>query len=199
MPRPPNPELPERLLDAALALLEERGDATFSMRELAARVGYAVTAVYRCYNSRADLLRALQVRLYKELANHVLPRSTKDSDSLNQRVHEIGHRYLSWALEHRARYLFMFHTAETYALLSEEERAMARTGFHAFESMIATEAAKRGISPTGTAIYIFATLHGLASLALTQRLKDTEGEALMAFYAEHQAPYLEALLGPAEP
>ena len=109
-------------------------------------------------------------------------------------MHEIGRRYLSWALEHRARYLFMFHTAETYALLSEDERAMARTGFHAFESMIASEAVERGISSTGTAIYIFATLHGLASLALTQRLKDTEGEALMDFYAKHQAPYLDCLL-----
>jgi len=196
VPRPPNPELPRQLLDAALELLDERGDAAFSMRELAARVGYAVTAVYRCYNSRADLLRALQVRLYKQLAAHVDPPEASGL-SLKERVLVIGESYLSWALTHRARYLFMFHTSETYLLLSENERAMARTGFDAFETMLAT-ADGAALPPSASATYIFATLHGLASLALTERFKDTEAEELLTFYAAHQAPYLAALLGDAK-
>ncbi len=71
MPRPPNPELPKMLLNTALRLLDERGNADFSMRELAQLNDYAVTAVYRCYESRAGLLRKMQIHLFGELAKDV--------------------------------------------------------------------------------------------------------------------------------
>lgn len=198
MPRPPNPELPEQLLAAATVLLDEHGDAAFSMRELAGRVGYAVTAVYRCFQSRADLLRALQLRLFQELTRYVDPAETTDVP-VDQRVGTIGRRYLEWALEYKARYRFIFHTTETYALLTADERTMTRAGLDAFEQIIASGWANSGsegpLSARATAVHVFAALHGLASLALTGRMTGTELEDLLAFYDSSQGPWLGAVLG----
>lgn len=56
-----------RILDAALALVSERGSAGTSMRRLAAACGLNVATIYHYFPSKADLLRALvEERRYGE-------------------------------------------------------------------------------------------------------------------------------------
>jgi AcrR family transcriptional regulator len=56
-----------RILDAALALVSERGAAGTSMRALASAVGMNVATIYHYFPSKADLLRALiEERRYGE-------------------------------------------------------------------------------------------------------------------------------------
>ncbi len=56
-----------RVLDAALALVSERGSAGTSMRQLAAACGLNVATIYHYFPSKADLLRALvEERRYGE-------------------------------------------------------------------------------------------------------------------------------------
>lgn len=52
------------ILDAALALLDEDGDAGLTMRALAARLGVTPMSLYHHVTDRAGLLRALSDRLY---------------------------------------------------------------------------------------------------------------------------------------
>lgn len=54
----------EAILDAALALLDEDGDAGLTMRSLAARLGVTPMSLYHHVTDRAGLLRALSDRLY---------------------------------------------------------------------------------------------------------------------------------------
>jgi AcrR family transcriptional regulator len=54
----------EAILDAALALLDEDGDAGLTMRRLAARLGVTPMSLYHHVSDRAGLLRALSDRLY---------------------------------------------------------------------------------------------------------------------------------------
>ena len=56
MPRPVNPNLRRDLLTTAVQLLDERGEPSFSMKELCAGIDYSVTAAYRVFRGRADLL-----------------------------------------------------------------------------------------------------------------------------------------------
>jgi AcrR family transcriptional regulator len=66
----PGPGLPAqraRILDAALALVSERGAAGTSMRTLASACGLNVATIYHYFPSKADLLRALiEERRYGE-------------------------------------------------------------------------------------------------------------------------------------
>jgi AcrR family transcriptional regulator len=56
-----------RILDAALALVSERGAAATSMRTLASACGLNVATIYHYFPSKADLLRALiEERRYGE-------------------------------------------------------------------------------------------------------------------------------------
>jgi AcrR family transcriptional regulator len=54
----------DAILDAALALLDEDGDAGLTMRVLAARLGVTPMSLYHHVTDRAGLLQALSDRLY---------------------------------------------------------------------------------------------------------------------------------------
>jgi AcrR family transcriptional regulator len=57
----------DAILDAALALLDEDGDAGLTMRSLAARLGVTPMSLYHHVTDRAGLLRALSDRLYGDV------------------------------------------------------------------------------------------------------------------------------------
>jgi AcrR family transcriptional regulator len=62
MPRQPDPELEERVLDAAQKLWHGGGDKTLSMRALAKAARTNTPAIYRRFKDRKDILRALLLR-----------------------------------------------------------------------------------------------------------------------------------------
>ena len=57
----------DAILDAALALLDEDGDAGLTMRSLAARLDVTPMSLYHHVTDRAGLLRALSDRLYDDV------------------------------------------------------------------------------------------------------------------------------------
>lgn len=57
----------DAILDAALALLDEAGDAGLTMRALAARLGVTPMSLYHHVSDRAGLLRALSDRVYGDV------------------------------------------------------------------------------------------------------------------------------------
>jgi AcrR family transcriptional regulator len=57
----------DAILDAALALLDEDGDAGLTMRSLAARLGVTPMSLYHHVTDHAGLLRALADRLYGDV------------------------------------------------------------------------------------------------------------------------------------
>jgi TetR/AcrR family transcriptional regulator, tetracycline repressor protein len=89
----PRRSLRERdLLDAALALLAERGAAGVSVRAIAARVGVAPNAVYTYFPDRAAVLAAL--------ADDALGRA--DPDLLSDPARPPAERIVAFALDLRA-------------------------------------------------------------------------------------------------
>ena len=61
----------DAILDAALALLDEDGDAGLTMRSLAARLGVTPMSLYHHVTDRAGLLRALSDQLYGDVLEGV--------------------------------------------------------------------------------------------------------------------------------
>ncbi len=56
----------ERVLDAAVALLDSAGPQAFTMRALAERLGVATMAVYSYFSSKDEIVDAVRVRLLAE-------------------------------------------------------------------------------------------------------------------------------------
>tara|TARA_R110002096_G_scaffold436100_1_gene667643 strand:- start:3537 stop:4139 length:603 start_codon:yes stop_codon:yes gene_type:complete len=195
MPRPRNPELPTLLLAAAEELLVKKGGPHFSLRELSARVGYTLTAVYRCFENRAALLRQLNLRLFSEFNSYCVP--PLDSGPL-EATRMAGRRFVQWAVEHPTQYLFMFSEYGSDSLLtSPEEKATARIGLVGITTLLRMSKQIGQIDiedPEATAIELLCYLHGLASLALSGRLEGTPGNDALEFLEANSTRMINRLL-----
>ncbi len=99
MPRLPDPELEERILDAAQKLWKKGGEKSLTMRAVAKAAGTNTPSVYRRFRSREDILRGLLQRIRMEFAGLLEQASSPE---------EGAERYLDFALSHPKEYELFF-------------------------------------------------------------------------------------------
>jgi AcrR family transcriptional regulator len=99
LPRQPDPQLEQRILDAACRLWSRGGEKTLTMRGVAKAAGTTTPTVYERYHDRDDILRAVRLRTRAELFTAV-----NHTRSLQQACE----RYLEFALGHRHAYEVLF-------------------------------------------------------------------------------------------
>ncbi len=99
MPRQADPQLEQRILDAACRLWSRGGEKALTMRGVAKAAGTTTPTLYERYHDRDDILRA--VRLQTRIELFAALRRTR---SLTQACQ----RYLEFALEHRHAYEVLF-------------------------------------------------------------------------------------------
>jgi AcrR family transcriptional regulator len=107
-PRGQGELLRERLLDAAVELVHEQGDAThLSVRAVTARAGVSPTALYLHFDNRDELLRALTERGFSEF-RAALNAATATAEEAGQRLLLAGLAYMRFAREQPALYAIIF-------------------------------------------------------------------------------------------
>lgn len=151
MPRRPDPELEERILDAAQELWGVGGEHALSMRAVADRAGSHTPLIYTRFKDKEALLRALRLRVVAQLRARLSAPETSLRDGLT--------RYLDFAAERPFEYRLLFGsgfrqrvTPGEPALLLVLQAALAR---------------RYGGDPSSlrpTALSIWALLHGAAML-----------------------------------
>jgi AcrR family transcriptional regulator len=194
MPRPKNPKLPTMLLQAARELLVEHGHPGFSLRAVSAHVGYTLTAVYRCYENRGALLRALQLHLFAELNSFTVP---PPGGSAYDAVLHSGRKFVEWAVSHPAEYLFMFSNYDPELLLSDVDARTAQAGLRMLVELLRLASANGEVTikePEVAAVQLITSLHGVVSMSLTGRLADTPGADLLEFFDAHVEAQLRSLI-----
>jgi len=67
VPRQPDPELEQRILDAAARLWARGGEKALTMRAVAKAAGTTTPTVYERYRDRDDILRALRLQTRREM------------------------------------------------------------------------------------------------------------------------------------
>ncbi|WP_093168691.1 TetR/AcrR family transcriptional regulator [Sinosporangium album] len=95
-------DLHSALLDAAEALVRERGADGWSLREASARVGVSPSASYHHFASRDTLVRALSERTLAWLGERLRQECERAPGRRNdpqQRLIALGRGYVNWALE----------------------------------------------------------------------------------------------------
>jgi AcrR family transcriptional regulator len=104
MPRHPDPDVEDRILEAAHRLWKQGGDQALTMRALARAARSNTPALYRRFKDRKDVQRALLLRIRQEVITEL--ESAKDPA-------EACDRYLDYALRHPYEYeLFYRHDYE---------------------------------------------------------------------------------------
>jgi AcrR family transcriptional regulator len=99
VPRQPDPDLEQRILDAASRLWARGGEKALTMRAVAKAAGTTTPTVYERYRDRDDILRALRIETRRELFAAL---------SRTRTLREAFERHLQFALEHSHAYEVLF-------------------------------------------------------------------------------------------
>jgi AcrR family transcriptional regulator len=99
LPRQADPQLEQRILDAACRLWSRGGEKALTMRGVAKAAGTTTPTLYERYHDRDDILRAVRIQTRIELFA-----ALRRTRSLSQACQ----RYLEFALEHRHAYEVLF-------------------------------------------------------------------------------------------
>jgi AcrR family transcriptional regulator len=99
VPRHPDPQLEQRILDAACRLWKRGGQKALTMRAVAKSAGTTTPTVYERYRDRDDILRAIRMQTRAELLGAI--RTTRT-------LGEMCRRYLEFALRRSNAYEVLF-------------------------------------------------------------------------------------------
>jgi AcrR family transcriptional regulator len=156
----------EKLLGAALRLLEERGPGAVRVREVAAAAEQSTMGVYTHFGSKQGLLEELYLHGFRRLADRLdnVPSDGHDRPELLA----FALAYRAFALDSEALYGLMFERATPDFIPSDASRL---AGLSTFEMLAARVAIWRphSTAPAADAHLVWATMHGLVSIELMHR------------------------------
>jgi AcrR family transcriptional regulator len=179
MARPPDPDLEDRILDAARRLWKKGVGKAVTMRAVAQAAGTNTPAVYRRFRRREDILRALWLQTRQEIYRHLEP---------SRSVEEACDRYLDFALSHPYEYeLYYLHEYELFTVEKPapamSEKQPARQKRPSEELMKAKLAAELGGSPdeyTRLSLAMWAVLHGTVMLLISKTIPPQHASEMRA-------------------
>lgn len=152
-----------KIVDAAVAIIDEKGWEQLSMTHLSARVGVAVASLYNHVKNLDDVRGAVQVQTMDELGKVL--RTAAMGRSGADGMHALTDAHRRFATDHPKRYL-----ALTSAPANRESFVLA-----ALDGNVALVAMLRSCGveqedALSAAVAIFAALHGFAMLEITDFL-----------------------------
>jgi AcrR family transcriptional regulator len=171
-------DLRRALIDAAVAIIGDRGAEAFTLREAARRLGVNHRAAYRHFADKTSLLAAVAEQGFAALVEltraEIAEAGATDAEG---RLLAMARAYVAWADRHPAHFRVMFGPrlnedgppafeapmAEAYRLLEAEIRAVIGAP---------PTIAGPGDDPVTDALVAYwSVVHGLASLVLMKRVR----------------------------
>jgi AcrR family transcriptional regulator len=162
-PREAYENLREACVQEAMKIIESEGVDQLSMREVARRLGVSHQAPYKHFQSRDHILAEILRRSFEDFARHLDARPRSDDPHAD--LHAMGLAYLQYAAQNPLQYQLMFNlpfpdAAHHPAVLEKAQHAFSLL-HHAIGRIAPTH------DPSDDALFVWSTLHGLASLAQT--------------------------------
>jgi AcrR family transcriptional regulator len=171
MPRHPDPELEERILNAAQKLWKRGGEKALTMRTVARAARTNTPAVYRRFKDRDDILRALLRR--------IAARIRKDFEAAAT-IEGIAEAYVESALREPHEYdLFYSHGPWlSPPKLADHPIRESRPNFAFLEQQLAKRLGGQPEDYTELGLAIWATLHGTCMLLVRKAIPEPHTEEL---------------------
>ena len=162
--------LRQALIDAALALIAERGPQGFSLAELAREIGVSPAAPYRHFRDRAALLAEIAQRGFELFEAELTGAWDNARPEPTGALIRCGRAYLTFARRQPALYAVMFESGlpmdSSPPLLRASERSFGVL-VTAAEALTATIARPHRPPAMMVALHVWSMAHGTASLFLT--------------------------------
>jgi AcrR family transcriptional regulator len=164
--------LRDEILDATEALLVETGDQdAVSIRAVAERVGRTSPAIYLHFTDKETLILSVCDRMFDQLAGVSSAAQAPYSDPVD-RIRACARAYVGFALERPAVYRVLFMEANDWkSEMGTMEHLKESVAFRSLYDNV-VQGYERGIfrgpGPELTALVMWITVHGLASLLLSK-------------------------------
>ena len=161
-------DLRNALIDEVIAMLDERGYADLTLRELARRLGVTHTAPYAHFADKRELLVAVADAGFALLADLLEAGRAAEPDPV--RALEVnGLAYIRFAREHANLYRLMFADPE---IADDPECELSPAGERAFGALAELIATLGTPEPLvrDTAVAVWAFVHGVAMLEIDRRI-----------------------------
>ena len=172
----------ERIITAALELIESEGLRGLTMRALGRRLGVEAMALYHYFPNKAALLEAMAtaVQDVRQIFGGFLAGVELAGMSAGERIVAVGLRYIEFALTYPAHFDLLFHVLPLDAATWEDFVAGGSTFRVPLELVQAgvnegTFTIRPGYGVDEMAYSFWALVHGLAVLRKT-RLRDLEAD-----------------------
>jgi AcrR family transcriptional regulator len=175
-------EIRTLIMDTARRLFASEGYDAVSMRRIADAIEYSPTAIYVYFKDKVSLIRELCVEDFGKLAAECV-KLARVKDPID-RIRQLGHVYIRFAVEHPNHYRLMFMTpmeatgsmgkAEPVEAIPEkpESKGNPEQDAYAFllhavtEALLARRFAPKHKDPKLLAQTFWAVVHGVASLEI---------------------------------
>ena len=166
--------LKDALIVETLNMVEENGVENITLRELTKRLGTSRSAIYRHFDSKDTLIKAVILSGFEKLENAIASILLQETDILD-RFYNMGKAYLHFAVQNPNIYRMMFgHKVEKQREescdINDKESPI---GFHALVSLLAEGQEKNILKkedPMLQATYVWANIHGLSNLCIDGHL-----------------------------
>lgn len=172
MPRPPDPDLEDRILKAARKLWKKGGENALTMRAVAKAAGTNTPAVYRRFRDREDILRALLQCIRLEFGALMEEAAS---------VETACERYLDYALSHPHEYeLFYQHEYELFysprAIRAGAQNLVGRPARNAMKKKLADKFGGATEDHGYLTISLWMLAHGAAMLMIAKTILPQEAD-----------------------
>jgi AcrR family transcriptional regulator len=167
-----NRAVKRKILDAARELLLADGVEGFSMRKLAAKIGYTATGIYHHFTDKMDVLKALMDADFKAFRAG-LGRIGKVDDPI-ERIRRMGIAYVDFASDHPDHYRLLFMSPPVEHSEGEVVRGDPAQDAYAFLRKVVAEALDAGRfrsefkDADELSQIIWGGVHGLVSLHIAK-------------------------------
>jgi AcrR family transcriptional regulator len=171
-------DLANSLLSATVSLLETRGLAKLSLREVAREAGVSHAAPAHHFGDKSGLLTAVAIQGYQLLEKALLESQAPEGQSPEQRLLDAGYAYIQFALSRTAYFELMFRPALTNSE-DPEYIASSQAAKHILETCIRDLLLQQSTPEKHTeqqiqaiVIALWSQVHGFANLWLAGNLGD---------------------------
>lgn len=159
-------DLREDCIREALAIIAADGIEALSLRDVARRLGVSHQAPYKHFPSREHIMAEVLTRAYAGFARH-LDKRQRDPDPHTDMKY-LGQSYLEYARKHPLQYKLMFSTSLPDPDQHPDMMAEARHALGILQESIAMLPGKEQGDVNLDALFVWSTMHGLASIMKTK-------------------------------
>ena len=202
----------DEIMTIALRQIADGGVEALSLNAIAKEMAVSGAALYRYFASRDDLLAALMVQAYEDLAETLETAAARRHKSGPARVHAVAAAYRAWALAQPHRYRLIFSTRVGIGHLASDDIVLAsqrsmNVFLEAFSSLPSRpESTGRALNPAlanqlkawhrrstqpalppatlRLGMICWTRLHGILSLELDGHLHATNVDPELLYHAE---------------